>query len=180
MFDRNLKKNSIDWNMTFSSRHGGLRLPHLVKHMTVCQSEIFTGRLRYSQAFFASISGGEIVQMRKSKALSMQDVLYVLTILGTFDIIARTGQVDIREPGFWVRHPYRDNHILKGSPLRPILPLDNLIAITGYDAIDMAQILRLLFEDEAIKILRNPSGVDGILLQDGMINMARFKHALRV
>lgn len=179
MFDCLPKKNSIDWSLIFTPKTEASSLSYLVRHMTVCPSEIFTGRLVYSKAFFSSMDEGSIVQIRRGRSLSFQDILFTLSVIGTFDVIARTGQVSLRDPGFWVRRPYGDGHVLQGSRPRPILPLDHLIAMTGYDARDMAQILRLLFEDNVIKILRNSSGVDGIMLGDGYINIERYRHALR-
>lgn len=179
MFDHGIKKNNSDLSLVLLPKAGSSELSYRIRHMTVSPSDVFTGRLSYTKAFFDSVGSGSLVPLHKAKTVEMQDVLALLTILGAFDLIARTGDAVLASPGFWVRRPYEQSHILQGYRSKPVIALDHLMMISGYNANEMSQILRLLFEDGAVKVMRSKDGVDGVMLVDGFINIDRHKHALR-
>ena len=111
--------------------------------------------------------------------MSFDDVLSLISILGTHDLIARTGDVDLISPAFWVRIPYDKAHVVQGYRSAPVISVDQLMMLSGYGSNEIGHLLRLLFEDGVIRALRNRDGTDGILLNEGFINIDRYRRALR-
>ena len=168
-----------NWTLAFTDRPGSRLLGYRVEQMTPSQYEIYTGKLPYTRAYFDSIKSGLVTHFRREKPLTIEDCLGVLSILSTHHHVARTGEFRLADPGFWVRVPYGEAHVLRGSRLVPVMPTALLAALSGRSEADLTELLRPLLEDKAIRVLRNQKGTHGILLNDGFICVHRFQGLLR-
>lgn len=168
-----------DWTVAFVPRPGSPSLAYRVRQLSPLRSEVFTGKLPYTKSYFAALRSGSLALLRRDGILRYEDTLDLLTFLATHNYIARTGEFDLAEPGYWVRVPYPEAHVLRGMRHVPVMPLDQLSDLSGKALRDMADLLRPLIEDGAIRVLRNRAGTDGILLNDGFVSTDRGLGILR-
>lgn len=179
MIEQGAAKPKPNWALAFIDRPDGRLLAWRAEQMAPSQYEIYTGKLRYTRTFFDSIKSGQVTHFRREKPLTLEDCLGVLAILSTHHHIARTGEFRLADPGFWVRVPYGEAHVLRGSRLVPVMPTAQLSALSGRSEADLTELLRPLLEDKAIRVLRNQKGTHGIMLNEGFVCVHRFQGLLR-
>lgn len=179
MIELGVKKAFTDWSVAFIPNAPHVSMDYRIRQMTVSPSEVFTGKLHHARTFYASIESGSLTPLRKGKSGSFEDVQAFLALLGTHNHIARSGDVTLVDPGYWVRLPHARDHAIQGYRSVPVLPVSQALALSGHSVHEISCILRLLFKDGAIRALRNLDGVDGIALNDGFVCHERVRNSLR-
>ena len=136
------------------------------------RDEVLTGMLPHTHQVTAAIRAGTVqILGRDGEWPRMQDALDLLCIISTHNRIARSREMRMRAPGFWIRG--------EQGRVQPVMPILHLELLSGCSGADLRQLLSLLARDGAIRILQGPDGVAGVRLVEGYVDDREVRRFLR-
>lgn len=151
------------WSASFSLAGEEMAFARLLDQLVVRPINIYTAKLRATRNFCRALSGKDIRLLNGDRRqIGMADYLDVLALLITASRLARTGELRLKAPAFWVANPGS-----RYDPRLPVLPMAQLCELSGRSERELRIIATHLVEDGALRAVTRAGGPVGFVAMPG-------------
>lgn len=147
------------WSPAFVINSNAGEFARLGGALETRRDQIFTIRLAETRNVFGSVRADRVRYLGQSRQPRFEDALDLIAVLSTHSRIARGAHAALRAPSFW-------SSVDGAGPRRPVIAVEHLLQVTGYDLRWLQILVAPLARDGALHVMRRDGGFGIALARD--------------